>query len=385
MVTNRNLSMKIDPYIDLIRGIAIIMVFLVHFGQRFGNPLLMQFGQMGCQMFIFISGYTCSFSLHRSKSKFDFYRKRFLSIVFEFYTVLIFIVIANIICHFVFNRSFIGIGNTGIISVLCNVFLVHGVMPFCNNSVFPGGWFIGTIFILYYLHPFIDRLFQITRKHFFVTITVFLVGVVLTALINKYLYGTYVIKNNSFVYFLFINQLSCYTLGINLYYYENSLRYLNKINLNRRFIAVTSCNIIHKPNVAKCASFMAFSSLVVTVITFYGAKDFSFLIVSFLMGLVTCFLYLGFKSLKINTNTKFNNVICSIGKYSLLVYLTHSIVVGPIVGALKKVLSFVGITDLVYMGVFLIVPCIIITGLLSVLLMKIANAEKQFLLNEPIK
>ena len=74
--------------IDFIRAIAIMMVLLVYYGQTFGNPLVTQFGEMGCQMFFFASGYGCSISFNRSKSTKSFYRRRILSIVPAFWTML---------------------------------------------------------------------------------------------------------------------------------------------------------------------------------------------------------------------------------------------------------------------------------------------------------
>ena len=56
---------KRSSAIDLIRGIAIWMVFLNHLGQAFDVPFeITRFGQMGCQMFFVVSGFTCCYSFN---------------------------------------------------------------------------------------------------------------------------------------------------------------------------------------------------------------------------------------------------------------------------------------------------------------------------------
>ena len=144
--TNRNNT------IDFIRGIGIAMIFLVHYGQAFGNPLFTRIGQMGCQAFFFASGYTCSISFKKNTNIKVFYKKRYISLAYGYYTILTVTVFANIIFKLLLNIDFYGT-NTGPVSIICNILMIHGLLPFCNNNVFPGGWFVGTIVIMYLLHP----------------------------------------------------------------------------------------------------------------------------------------------------------------------------------------------------------------------------------------
>lgn len=62
-----------NKQIDFFKGIAIIMILLAHSTQRIeGLNLVNQlfsFGQMGCQIFFLISGYTISLSWKRYKEK----------------------------------------------------------------------------------------------------------------------------------------------------------------------------------------------------------------------------------------------------------------------------------------------------------------------------
>ena len=157
-------------------------------------------------MFIVLSGYTCSKSLSKAESVRDFYKKRFFSLAFGFYTMLVAVVTANIICESVIHRPFVGSGNTEILSVLCNALLIHGLLPFCNNNVFPGGWFIGTIVLLYLIHPLIDHIYQRTKKRGFVTILGISICFLVTEIVNWFMTGSLKVDNNSFQYFLFTNQ-----------------------------------------------------------------------------------------------------------------------------------------------------------------------------------
>ena len=273
------------------------MVFLVHYGQTFGNPILTQFGQMGCQLFIFASGYACCFSLQRSGTAQNFYKKRFISIGPGFYTALIVVVIANLLFSRQFGRPFVGVGNTQPVSILCNIALINGVLPFCNNSVFPGGWFIGTIWLLYIIHPFISKLYENAKIKWVPTIILTFLGMVITIVLNYLFKGSIAVENNSFEYFLFTNQLSCYLLGINLYYLRKD--------------SVESSLWI--------AFGLSFIFLIATIFTFYSGMDFQYLLVCPLMG---CFALCFFLALSKFMDNNKNRLITYIGEHSF--YISHA-------------------------------------------------------------
>lgn len=58
-------------FIDEVKGIAILMVILVHTSQMYHIPTaikkLCEFGQMGCQLFLVISGFTLMKSWMRKR------------------------------------------------------------------------------------------------------------------------------------------------------------------------------------------------------------------------------------------------------------------------------------------------------------------------------
>lgn len=73
---------KRNPLVDIFKGIAIIMVILVHSAQTFELPgginYIPRFGQMGCQIFFLLSSFTMAYNLggvnysYKKESK-DFY------------------------------------------------------------------------------------------------------------------------------------------------------------------------------------------------------------------------------------------------------------------------------------------------------------------------
>lgn len=57
---------KRNPLVDIFKGIAIIMVIIVHSAQTFELPeginYIPKFGQMGCQIFFLLSSFTMIYS-----------------------------------------------------------------------------------------------------------------------------------------------------------------------------------------------------------------------------------------------------------------------------------------------------------------------------------
>ena len=58
--------MKRNPLVDIFKGIAIMMVILVHSAQTFGLPegvnYIPKLGQLGCQIFFLLSSFTIIYS-----------------------------------------------------------------------------------------------------------------------------------------------------------------------------------------------------------------------------------------------------------------------------------------------------------------------------------
>ena len=331
-----------DKAIDVMRGIAIIMVFIVHYGQSFGTPPVTEFGMMGCQLFFFVSGYVCCLSFQRCKDVYSFIRKRYLAIAPAFCLALTVIVIANYLHRAASGEPFVGAGNTGLVSVLCNYALIHGLMPFCYNNVFPGGWFVGTLIILYLFHPCVMDTLSVIKKKWVLTVAVMISGALISVLANYMLTGSVVIENDNFAYYLFTNQICCYWLGI--------LCYLIKDNL--------------KPVKNGTAAFLSLVLLLITVLVFYSSCEFKYVLIPPLMGFHAFFLFIVLDRVKLRGRVV--DCLTVLGKNSFYIYLVHMVVAWTAAEYLRDVFMRKCYDDITVAMFALLLPCVLLTLILVV-------------------
>ena len=296
-----SISTERNNTIDFLRGLGIFMVFFVHYGQLFGNPLITAFCQLGCQIFFFASGYICSFSLSKSKTIIEFYKKRIISIIPSFYSMIIIVAILNMYFLNKYGQFLICSNPKPILNILCNFFLIHGISPSFQNTGIPGGWFIGTLFICYILHPILDLLYKKIKLYWLPTVLISLFMLSITVLLSIKREGT--IINNSFEYFLFTNQISCYLIGITLYYFKK---------INR----------IPKKSISLILALVFFA---ISFVLFKLGFPFCHVIYPTTFALFASFLFQFLSHYSLNG--KLINLICKAGKYSMSIYLTHWIVV----------------------------------------------------------
>lgn len=150
-----------------------IMIILVHYGQNFltDTARLLDFLQMGCPIFFVASGFgiTCLIN-----NKYDgrlnventrsFYLSRYKALAPGWYTAIaiVFIVNSLMLC---FNGTMLQFGaDRRPLSIICNLLFIHGVLPFCFNSVMVGGWYIGTTAILYAITPVVHMMISKARN-----------------------------------------------------------------------------------------------------------------------------------------------------------------------------------------------------------------------------
>lgn len=345
--------------VNIIRGVGILMVFFVHYGQTFGNPLVMQFGQMGCQMFFVVSGYTCSIS-YRKRSIKDFYVRRYMSIAPGFYFALIVVVCANVLSKYILGERFVGGGNTSAIAVICNLLLIHGVLPFCNNSVFPGGWFVGTLVLMYLLHPIYDYVFRKAKHHVVLTVMMSIISTIFGVIINYYMHKTVIIQNNTFNYFLFLNEVGCYLLGILL----QEIVSQNRIVFDSRIEYYTECAL---------TVLILFAVLAI----FYSNINIRYAVAPLAMGVFT-FVFL-FVLMKKDHNNPFSNVLKSLGRNSFYIFLTHTTVVWPIARVMKMIMRRMGVINDLFLFFIFLLPSALLVWIMSFFLKKICLYEESVL------
>ena len=228
-------------YIDSLRGLAILLVLLVHNGQSSCFPhqlnLLIRDGQYGVQLFFLVSAFTLMLSYENRKEEksatLKFYTRRFFRIAPMYYIALIYFFFQNYIG---FNYFYTGEIKNSIPwdAVLSNALFIHGIKPTWINSAVPGGWSIAVEMTFYLLLPFICKVITNINRSF-----IFLLGCLLLS--SLFLI---VLKNTSLdtMYFLnmyFPNQLPIFALGIFAYYLSKGN--FGQISKNSMFFLIFTC------------------------------------------------------------------------------------------------------------------------------------------------
>jgi peptidoglycan/LPS O-acetylase OafA/YrhL len=213
-------------YIDSIRGIAILLVILVHTGRSVIGldsylEYLVLYGQMGVQLFFIASAFTlCLSTQSRVEEKnflFNFYTRRFFRIAPAYFLI-------GILGYFILRTLMLYL-KTGIWvvpeiytipNVLSNLFFYHGLNVYGNNLV-PGGWSIGTEMLFYLIFPF--TFFFLKKKlNSIPRIMIFPLVVFIVSQVIIFYYQGIMVYNNSFIYFNILNQAPVFSCGISLYF-----------------------------------------------------------------------------------------------------------------------------------------------------------------------
>ena len=225
--------------LDILKGIGIIMIIAVH-NRHFvmqdmsGLRQLINLGQMGCQLFFFASGFSLCHAwqhLHPSRDRIPrFLLRRYLRLAPGFLFFMIVNLTLNILLMDVLHLSPGFIMNREPRALLVNILFLHGLSPGAVNNVFPGGWYIGTAFLLYIAFPPLYAVFQKLRNASLRPgcLSACMAGIPALLLILNIPLLHFVsacaakeklpLGNNTFLYYFFTNQLPCFSLGILLFF-----------------------------------------------------------------------------------------------------------------------------------------------------------------------
>lgn len=215
-------------HIDALRGIAVLLVVLVHTGGRtpagmtFGE--IAKYGQYGVQLFFMLSAFTLCHSMNRIQvlGKPDylaFMTKRFFRIAPLYYLgIVIYFIFTWASFRFAHQTPFTEPGEYSALGVISNVLFLHGLIPAGNSNVVPGGWSIGCEFLFYAMFPF---LFLAARSNKSVLIFSTIAAALATLGIHLLTTRVYGMKTelNSFTFFTVFNQFPCFILGMIYYFY----------------------------------------------------------------------------------------------------------------------------------------------------------------------
>ncbi len=209
--------------IDILKGIAMIMVVLVHYEQSFSICNYFGYLQNGCSIFFVCSGFGIISLLNKKfpskelnkKELIDYYFSRFKVLAPGWYLAFAFVFVINTIMLLKTGKSLIFGSNRELKSIIINLLFLNGLFPHSCNNVMPGGWYIGTLAILYFLTPFIFKYLNSTknRKRFYIVSSCFgiIIWVILKIEIASFSY-------EGFSGFFFMIRYPEYLLGIILYY-----------------------------------------------------------------------------------------------------------------------------------------------------------------------
>ncbi len=213
--------------IFMFKGIAIFMVFVVHYTQPFYltnlERAIPRLGQMGCQIFFVISGYTLCLSLERKPVDLKrFMCRRLSKIAPGYWTMIIVYFILGTMSLSIFENNIFGTSRDGK-DIVINFLLLNGIFSGnANNKVVRGGWFVGTIMIIYILTPLLFKIFNFDyqwwkkKRIWLFPLIIFIISFVIQVICGNF-DERYICLNNNFMYFSFINQLPSFCLGFSLY------------------------------------------------------------------------------------------------------------------------------------------------------------------------
>lgn len=281
--------------IDYFKGVSIIAIFLCHLVQAFELPSFVSditsFGRMGCQMFFVVSGYTTALSYDKNNpSLITFYKKRWLSLAPGYWLSLLVTIILALITVHVSGANLLGTSlKTG--DIFINFLLLNGLVPTqANNLVFRGGWFVGSLFILYTLYPIMQFGY---KKYGSIFLSLSIAAACIISAMSLIATGEINSGCGGFLYYSFVNQMPPFVLGIMIYH-----------------------NVI-SGNKAKIKSLLFF---VLSFVLFYvPICPFRAVCVPFFFSISFTYLLIALRNKKLY----FSNLLCSVGKLSYPFYLLH--------------------------------------------------------------
>jgi len=309
-------------FIDSIRGIAILLVILVHTSQSLVLPdgwlkNFSSYGQMGVQLFFVASAYTLCLSFSTRKSEkmaiAKFYVRRLFRIAPVYYLGIIGYFIFRFILNYLKFGQFIVPEQYSLLNIMANVIFINGVYSPANNNIVPGGWSIGTEMLFYLVFPFFMLMISriLTKKIFIISLPLVTVSISSIILIVS----GYSVENNEFIYYSILNQSSVFTVGISLFllhtHHSHIVSNIKSISLFFLFIGFSGISLYIGWINPVTQAFI--------VIPFFSAISFAFLIEAFK---------------RINGNK--GRLLQQIGQRSYSMYIIHFIFAHQVSGIINK-------------------------------------------------
>jgi peptidoglycan/LPS O-acetylase OafA/YrhL len=292
---------KKHEYIDSLRGIAILMVIMVHIpfiggigpAMPYFSDIVLKFignGHLGVNLFFVVSAYTLMLS-HQKRQYEDhagrnFFIRRFFRIAPMYYLAIIYFTFSSYLGFDLSNWE-----NVPKKELLTNIFFINGFFPEYIHRYVPGGWSITVEFTFYAVFLFLFSKIKNMDTALKFTLSALLFSTVFSFVLS----GTGADHNN-FLGLNFITQLPVFSLGMLAFF-------------------IVSNN--EKSSGMKRSSFL-FLTLTLLIYCYVAINyDFLYSIVFFLLLII-----LTQKAYPLFSN----KILAKIGKVSFSLYLMHFIV-----------------------------------------------------------
>ena len=350
-------------YIDALKGIAILLVVLVHFNQSFNAPnhiirLLSGLGSHGVQFFFIISAFLLCCSYYKNISSQNYSLLRFvrdrISRVLPLYYV-------SLVVYIIMRLTIGAFGGLVIWkSVICHILLINGLIPNYINDLLGIEWYVADLFILYSLTPILLRIIKNIRG----SIIAFVLSVILAFLVKEiysYLVEVGVVEDGVFMHFFFTTsgffvQFPCMAMGIVVYYLTKDIS--NKVNKDLIFYFGITFVIL----LFTIIFYLVFGLVVLTSVSIFS-------LIGGGMFIVSSKIEPKFEMPAISFVSK---PLCYLGKHSYGIYLFHFIIIyyfSQYLQTPKYMLSWIGL--------FLII--VIMSLIIGNLLKGVSNVTVKFL------
>lgn len=288
--------MKKLDYITVLRGIAILMVLVVHTSQigtglQFIHPYIIGLfnnGARGVQLFYLLSAFTLFLSFnnrHAGEKKpiKNYFIRRFFRIAPLYYLAIVYYLWQDGTAHSTAN-------------IISNVLFLHGFSPYWINSIVPGSWSIAVEVVFYCLLPFLFYRIKNIQQACIFTFVALGIRLILFVLFSRYKLISDTNLWGDYLFFYLPNQLPVFGLGIILYFIIYDI---SKTKLSPKFLVAGSVIIV--------LGMALQPGLFIPDIFYFGL---AFLILAYALN-------------RYHPPILFNAIVLYIGKISYTLYLTH--------------------------------------------------------------
>jgi peptidoglycan/LPS O-acetylase OafA/YrhL len=213
-------------YIDSLRGLAILLVLLLHCWQIDNSsayfPVLLkgflENGQYGVQLFFMVSAYTLMLSHHsrrdESHATRNFFIRRFFRIAPLYYLAIGYYFLQNFVGFDYYPTATVK-DTTSAGEVISNILFLNGFSPHWLNHLVPGGWSITVEFTFYFFLPLICKRIK-TINHCIIFLAATLMFYSMLRL--NHVLGNTELNTSNFLNWFFPSQLPIFALGILAYF-----------------------------------------------------------------------------------------------------------------------------------------------------------------------